>query len=662
MKNHSGIGTDNYNDVNYFYGRLSILAELTPDLENYTVAHYSNSFGKNYGSRIVACNPNATAGGIISGINANGTATSVVGAGALFTATPACNQLARQNARGDGPLDVDINNPDPYMHIKQWQIINTTTWRASDSLTIKNIASYSEYRERGQFSLNGDNFTSNFGVLNGRFPSAAFSYPVGVPFDYILLAPQPGDSQAAEATFTEELQFQGHAGNFTWQAGGYMEYSNPIGFNQGYTAILVNCPDPENLNCQATFPGASSVSGSATKFYFRNHGLYAQGTYKFTEQLSLTAGFRYTWDKTHAFSESVRLAPQPNGSFVMTCNDVVHFFGKNAAGVPTPGVPLVVTSRDQCTYGPPDAKSDRPTWLIDLDYKPIPDLLLYAKYARGYRAGGLNLTTVGDEGFGPEKVDSYEAGAKYAFRGAVSGYFNLAGFYNNFSDMQIQVTGISSVPGFSGAVPEVNAGKARIWGIEVDASATFFEHLRFDLGYTYLNTKLEQINIPPIPAGAPYSAFIPTAVAGGPLAQSPKNRVTLTGTYTLPFNESIGEISFGGTFIHTDSQIFTQATLNPADPIYHTYVNGTPLPPQVASFMSANPDLRYQPATNILNLNVNWNKVMGSPVDVAFFMTNVTNEIYPVGIGQSWTSAGFESLLYGAPRMFGFRVRYSFGS
>jgi iron complex outermembrane receptor protein len=227
--------------------------------------------------------------------------------------------------------------------------------------------------------------------------------------------------------------------------------------------------------------------------------------------------------------------------------------------------------------------------------------------------------------------------------------------------MQIQVTGISSVPGFSGAVPEVNAGKARIQGAEVDASATFFEHLKFDLGYTYLDTKLLKITVPPIPAGAPYSAFIPTAVQGGALAQSPKNRVTLTGTYTLPLDESIGEISFGATFIHTDKQIFTQATLNPGDPIYRTYVNGTPLPPQVASFMPANPDLRYEPATNIVNVNVNWNKIMGTTFDAAFFMTNVTNELYPVGIGQSWTSAGFESLLYGQPRMWGFRLRYTFG-
>src|SRR3546814_5561467 len=35
--------------------------------------------------------------------------------------------------------------PNPRSHTKQWQIINTTTWLASDTLTIKNIASYAEF-------------------------------------------------------------------------------------------------------------------------------------------------------------------------------------------------------------------------------------------------------------------------------------------------------------------------------------------------------------------------------------------------------------------------------------------------------------------------------------------------------------------------------------
>jgi hypothetical protein len=32
------------------------------------------------------------------------------------------------------------------------------------------------------------------------------------------------------------------------------------------------------------------------------------------------------------------------------------------------------------------------------------------------------------------------------------------------------------------------------------------------------------------------------------------------------------------------------------------------------------------PSSNLVNLNVNWDNVAGSPIDAAFFMTNVTNE------------------------------------
>lgn len=83
--------------------------------------------------------------------------------------------------------------------------------------------------------------------------------------------------------------------------------------------------------------------------------------------------------------------------------------------------------------------------------------------------------------------------------------------------------------------------------------------------------------------------------------------------------------------------------------------------PQLAPFISSPADLRYEPATDIVNVNVNWDNVMGQPIDAAFFMTNVTNEVYPVGLGQSWNSAGFESLLYAPPRMWGFRLKYRFG-
>ena len=297
----------------------------------------------------------------------------------------------------------------------------------------------------------------------------------------------------------------------------------------------------------------------------------------------MTTGVRYTMDEMRSETESTRLRPLATGGYVRTCNDTVRL----GSGT--------VTDRAQCREVF-EAESEKPTWLINFDYTPIDDVMFYAKWARGYRQGGINTTNIGLETWGPEKVESYELGAKTTFGGAVRGYFNVTVFYNDFTDQQINVNGISNVPGFAGSQPVVNAGKSTISGAEVDASALFFDSLRFDLGYTYLDTELKSIDVPPIPAGAPYSALIPTAVVGGPLALSPENRVTLTGTYTLPLPDTIGELSISATYVHTDEQAFTQATL---------------------------PELRNLPSSDLVNVNINWNNFISQPVDLAFFMTNV---------------------------------------
>ena len=51
----------------------------------------------------------------------------------------------------------------------------------------------------------------------------------------------------------------------------------------------------------------------------------------------------------------------------------------------------------------------------------------------GYRQGGISPIATGAESWGPEKIDSYEVVAKASFRGSVSGFFNIAAFYNDLS-------------------------------------------------------------------------------------------------------------------------------------------------------------------------------------------------------------------------------------
>jgi iron complex outermembrane receptor protein len=321
----------------------------------------------------------------------------------------------------------------------------------------------------------------------------------------------------------------------------------------------------------------------------------------------------------------------PAGTPRFTCQNILKF---NVGGD---------LSRPLVVEGPISAQCDailhqnskRPTWLIDLDYKPTDDILIYAKWARGYRQGAINSNNLGLEIAGPEKVDTYEIGAKTSFRGAVSGYFNVAGFYNDFTDQQLAVNSVVAVQ-FQGRVPNaqpiLNAGKSRIWGVEVDASITPFTGLRLDAGYTYLNTKLQEFIQPPLPIY--YSALLPTAEVGEPLALSPENRVTVTGTYTLPLDESIGKVSFGVTYTHTDAN---RALSSKVAPNYIVQ------------------------ASDLINLNVDWESAFGQPIDVAFFMTNATNQkriVYPSG---AFATTGQTAGHLNQPRMFGFRMKYRFG-
>jgi iron complex outermembrane receptor protein len=70
----------------------------------------------------------------------------------------------------------------------------------------------------------------------------------------------------------------------------------------------------------------------------------------------------------------------------------------------------------------------------------------------------------------------------------------------------------------------------------------------------------------------------------------------------------------------------------------------------------------YLPATNLLNLDLTWKAVAGSPVDVSFFATNVTQEHYYTFIpGLGSAQLGLETAVLGTPRMYGARIRYNFG-
>lgn len=625
--NHSGIGPRDFSDVDYTALRLSIVADLTPNLENYTVLTYSKSNTNGFLPRLTASLPMPD-GRTISTVNG------VPITGLAPIAGPfARQQLLRQSARGDGYYDVENAVVDALLKVEQWQIINTTTWKATDALTIKNVASYGQYRQQQRGAVFGENFYA----------------AGGTPFNIVQSIPYPGLDSASQSTFTEELQFQGSVGSrLQWQAGGYAELSEPLNFSGSLSPTGSACPDTNVYNCTVVIPGVSALGSRYAKNTFHDLGAYGQATYKITDRLSATAGIRYTYDYTKVVARQTTyqsFVPGAKPPLLGTCTNTLAF-GTAAQGN--------VGKTDADCETPFTQKSKKPTWLIGIDYKPTEDLLIYAKYARGYRQGGVNPYAPGLYTFEPEKLDSYEAGIKANFSGAVRGHLNVAGFYNDFSNQQLAIGGNpctigSTCNGFTGANPGrsptsaiLNAGQSRVAGVEVDGSIIPFKGLTLDVGYAYLDTKLKSITFPAVNAFF-QSYTLTSSLPGLPLVLSPKNKVSVTGTYMLPFDESIGRIALSATFTHTDSMQSTYSDYGP----------------EVIGLVGYDPS--RIPATDLLNLNLNWSNIAGRPVDLSVFATNVTNERYPAFSLGVLSNFGFASEVPAPPRMYGLRLRYRFG-
>jgi len=61
-----------------------------------------------------------------------------------------------------------------------------------------------------------------------------------------------------------------------------------------------------------------------------------------------------------------------------------------------------------------------------------------------------------------------------------------------------------------------------------------------------------------------------------------------------------------------------------------------------------------------IDLRADWTNMFGRPIDLGFFMTNVTDNVHIAGEIPLLTSAGFSSVSYNPPRMFGFSLKYRF--
>ncbi|MDX2275332.1 MAG: TonB-dependent receptor [Hyphomonadaceae bacterium] len=294
--------------------------------------------------------------------------------------------------------------------------------------------------------------------------------------------------------------------------------------------------------------------------------------------LSISGGYRYTWDD-RAYTLSIFSLSSVNSDVLGAC------------------------SLPACPTSGQNSFSDA-SWDLALQYEVTPDVMTYVSAKRGYRGGGFNFPApAGSETYAPELLTEYEAGIKADWAlGPVRARTNLAIYRDEIEQSQIQQA--ATCLGGSVCTIVVNAGASERNGGELETQFL----LTADLSLSFT-----------------------ASVNDDPAVFAPKEQYTSSLRYTLPINQSLGDVSASLDYAYIGDR-------ESSDPAGGDY-----------------------PGYSLVNLRGNWDRIAGSDVDLSIFVTNVTDEEYIIGGLPLYSSLGFDSVFYGEPRMVGATLRYNFG-
>jgi iron complex outermembrane receptor protein len=371
----------------------------------------------------------------------------------------------------------------PHQDVKSYGVAGRLEWKATDSLTFKNILAWR--KDRSSTPIDFD-----------ALPAA----DVDVPAIY------------QNRQWSEEFQAVYESDKLQGVAGAY--YLDARARNI-FDVILNTTGVPLGL------PGftASTLGDVRTKTW----AVFGDFTYNFTDQFAVSLGGRYTEDKRNAI--------------------VIR---KNLIGGASPALGGNGTQFGALTSNFNGEKTFKEfTPRASITFKPTEDHTLYASYSKGFKGGGFDprgLSTAAPDTngdgvrdaaeifdyflFDPEKVDSYEVGYKASlFDNRLR--FALAGFYADYKDVQVPGSVgavVNGIPTFVGVT--TNAGKATFKGVELETQAV----LARDFGVTgdrlNFSGTLGYID-------AQYDKFVTNVPGQGPVDVADFRRIQNTPKWTL---------------------------------------------------------------------------------------------------------------------------------
>jgi iron complex outermembrane receptor protein len=482
-----------------------------------------------------------------------------------------------------------------------------------------------------EFDVSGKAFDNRLDWLVGFYYLHEDSY-----FDSTIYLPTAGEYAAAFHSF---LAPPGSPYLFNLANGFDSNYYTE--FNNIYSTAVAPgyqfpAGPPDELIANQTIPREAFLGFRETQSSQSIAGFF-QATYKITNALRMTGGFRYTDDQT----------------------SVVHTLQSNYVntliGAAPDGSSIAGDFNILCHQVPDSHGWAAPTGTVGLDYDAAPHVLTYAKVAWGYKSGGFNVGACSGH-YNPEYLTDYEGGAKAIFAdGQV--LTNLAIYYYDYKNIQF-TTYVANASALK------NAGTATAFGVELEYAVrprplpgfqldgwVSYEDSRYGPGCFGDPANLNgAANIPQGPNGLPPPQcpatdptgrpVLPSAqINGNELLRAPRWKTQTGGQYTYRFGNG--------------DALMLRAEASWSDSVYNDIFNGK------APLLAGD----TQPPFWIVNARLVWTSA-DQRYEAQLFGANLSNSLYSTNRASFNTPSTVENVAgqFAPPRTFGVRFTVKLGS
>lgn len=454
-------------------------------------------------------------------------------------------------------------NTDSYFRQSPWSVSLT----AEHEFSFANLTSVTAYRE-SRYNQHGDGDGTSL-----TLDSAGLISWYRNDFDQL----------------TQEVRLSSNSdGRLSWVAGVYYFRSNE---NMYITHQLGALPGTavSVLNQLNGFGPGPHMTINEQGNQGTSYAAFTQATYNLFSSVNLTAGLRWTRDEKDGFNAT---SGQRNVALFVW---------------PTAFRADVERSWDAVT----------PKFTID--YTPVEDVFLYATAAKGFKSGGFVGQAVEPVAaaalFNPEYVWNYEIGVKSELFDQRM-RLNLAAFQMDYTDLQItDIVGTRRLT--------VNAGEARIRGVELDGEIALTDALSLHAKYSHTDTE--------------YTSFPATAASGDLTGKRfvavPKHEGLVGATYIAPLGS--GELQLRADVAYTGERFLN---------LQNTVSDG--------SITRLDMRVSYDVGPYTFAL---WGKNLTDDRGVASQLTDISLFLQPLGSGLV---SGYTN--YTPPREYGATVGYRF--